>query len=459
MLKKIKKWITSTLICLLAMTSVAVFPAHAEEDPFAADNAEIKTNIAKVIASLRDNKKDNSADTLQAILDVLETKENETLSSVEDAENIIIGVLESEDVLNAKKWTTMSQDKLMLQVDWLNQMNEAVGAYGFSRNKWSYVNYFDETGETSGDVTKEEDTGDEAQEKSEKASRMIQRLRWAKKDKYSTINLVSILEKYESTFGSIMGILQSISAALLVAFGCSNLLKLSSDRTISTDAITREFLKIIFGLWFLFNYQYFAIMVMRVGAFITETFLDASQMEAATAESTTYILRHGILKSLEQMMINGKADTYLSGLSNAATGVYGSITSEGTGILEDIGTTLCKLFGGAGGLIGGNSLVSLSINWVVFSVMLELGIRYIFTPIAIADLYSEGFRSNGARWLKKMASCALTGALLYLVLYGSNVIKLQMTGFHPIQLTAVNLTMCGSFIKMRQIADEIVGVR
>ena len=444
----------SLMLMLCSITSFA-----ATTDPFKDADAQIKTRLQTIVEELRDGNNSDSADKLEAVIESLDELDDneEDLKSAEAAINMISAVMKSTKVSETTGWTNVgNSSRTMMQVSWINQFGECAAPYGFNTHKYEYTTDIYTGEDIAGDTG---EVLDSAANDALNSSDMVQKLRWTKKDDQSKVNIVSVIERYETQFSSVSALLQSISAALLIAFGCSNLLKMTQDRMISQDAITREFVKIIFGLWFIFNYKYFTILALRIGTYFTEVFLDITNQQQAISDYSVSTLRHCIWQSLDNMMSNGKAENWFKGLANTATGAYEVIASEKDPWYTQIGTAICSAFGGISGAALGGTLVNLSINWVVFAVLIELGIRYIFTPIAIADLYSEGFHSNGMRWIKKMIACALTGGLVYLVMFGANVLKTQLTGFHPMQLTAINLTMCGAFVKMRQIADEIVGVR
>ena len=53
----------------------------------------------------------------------------------------------------------------------------------------------------------------------------------------------------------------------------------------------------------------------------------------------------------------------------------------------------------------------------LISRMIELGIRYMFAPIAIADVFSHGGGSTGARYLKKFGAVSLSGAVYLAIIY------------------------------------------
>ena len=130
--------------------------------------------------------------------------------------------------------------------------------------------------------------------------------------------------------------------------------------------------------------------------------------------------------------------------------------------IGNVTSGLASMFGqGFDTLTGmlGNGIVQLASSLAVYSVAIEIGVRYAFTPIAIADLYSEKFRSSGMQWLKKLLACALTGAVMYVVIYSADIFKNAVGAtFSVITNTAINLTMIGMLFRARQIANDIVGV-
>lgn len=447
---------------ILAFTLQGV-TAFAADDPFANENAKIKTELTDIVNKLNDSEQEESAKKLQAIIDALDAADDDDdkLQDAESAKDLIISVMENESVMDAlgAGKNKYQSNLVVIEKQWINNLGDAIATYGFSLNK-----YEDFTSEDNSYLIDTGSGSDTEAAKADKSSKMIQKLRWGQKDGDSRVNIVGLLKRFEEgKFAAISTILQSISAALVVAFGAANLLKLSSDRMASYDGVLREFAKIIFGVWFIFNYRYFTILILRIGTYFTEIILDGVTFDTEQSQIAA-TLRYGLWKSLEGLMSDGSADSILHGVSSAASNVLGytgvSEKLSGWDYLQEI---IAKAFGGvtsvAGGTAIGGTIVNLAINWVVFAILIELAIRYVFTPIAIADLYSEGFHSNGMRWLKKMLSCCLAGGLIYISMYAANILKVQLVGIHPIQTAAINLTMIGFFAKSRQIADEIVGVR
>ena len=124
----------------------------------------------------------------------------------------------------------------------------------------------------------------------------------------------------------------------------------------------------------------------------------------------------------------------------------------------DAASSLSGIFGSITGLFG-NGIVQIASSLVIYAVVIELVVRYLFTPLAIADLYSEKWRSNGWMWLKKLFAVSMQGAVIFLIIYVTDIFKDGLgASFSVITNTAINLTMIGMFAKSRQIANDIIGV-
>ena len=61
-------------------------------------------------------------------------------------------------------------------------------------------------------------------------------------------------------------------------------------------------------------------------------------------------------------------------------------------------------------------------------------------------------------YLKKLFACSMQGAVIFMIIYAVNALKMSLATFDPITLTAINLTMIGMFAKSRQIANDAIGV-
>lgn len=119
-------------------------------------------------------------------------------------------------------------------------------------------------------------------------------------------------------------------------------------------------------------------------------------------------------------------------------------------------------------------LVTIGGYFVVFSVLFELMLRRLFTPFAICDIYGEGLRSPGMRYLKKYLAIFIKIAVIFATCYiigvtqamivpatdaGLKAFFKNMTstiGFN-LMVIALNFTGIGVMLKGGEIANDIVG--
>lgn len=243
-------------------------------------------------------------------------------------------------------------------------------------------------------------------------------------------------------FSVFTGIVSSIAVALTIAFGCSNLLMMTSDRNLSDEALIREFGKMLFGIWFIFNYKFFALLVIRLGTIVTEKVLIAD-----FTSNRGLIVYKCLCQSIVEL-VEEKGNIF-NLTTFTTTGSAG--TGEGIGNVISNGLSIVTSFVGGG-------ITQLASSLVIYSIVVEIGVRYLFTPLAIADLYSEKFRSNGWMWIKKLFACALQGAVVYAIIFATHALKNSFISTDITTVTAINLTMIGMFAKSRQIANDIIGV-
>ncbi len=114
-----------------------------------------------------------------------------------------------------------------------------------------------------------------------------------------------------------------------------------------------------------------------------------------------------------------------------------------------------------------------------YSLLIEIGVRRALTPLAVADIYGEGFRSTGARWLKKYAACfvrigiAVMVCALGIVVMGllahqtfgagstdKDADSQLMSGMleYLIKVVVVNFTVISVIGKTGEYANEALGV-
>lgn len=107
----------------------------------------------------------------------------------------------------------------------------------------------------------------------------------------------------------------------------------------------------------------------------------------------------------------------------------------------------------------------LAVKMVAFSIILELGVRRIFFPLAIVDVYGEGMRSSGMRYMKKYLACWVRMSLCIAVAYLGNVLIATVntsgiidTSNAFINQIAIGYTTIAVMLKGQDVANDIVGV-
>lgn len=105
----------------------------------------------------------------------------------------------------------------------------------------------------------------------------------------------------------------------------------------------------------------------------------------------------------------------------------------------------------------------LSISIVCWSRILDIAIRAMFAPIGMSDLVSEGMRGKGFKYLKKLISSALQGAVIIGVVKAYGIINKAVRDaggigepwIIPVLLAFVVLSLT---FKSKTVADDIVGL-
>lgn len=314
---------------------------------------------------------------------------------------------------------------------WKSQFRKEAEAYGIE-----YGKTFSNQGSTAEEI--------------ENASIKVNLLTWDRDKKNNGTALANlekgVVMKFLRAFDSFSGFTtwtRGIAIALTITFGCSTIMTMTMDRNASMETLQRELIKILFGVWVIMNYKFFALLIIRLGTIITErvmitdfssakgkyVYLTMCQSFSELVQESPNISGFGILQ------MQGQGNYVGSGLGNAVSNFFSTISN----------------------FVGGG-LTQLASSLTVYAVVIEIGLRYMFTPIAIADLYSERFRSNGWMWLKKLFAVSMQGAVIFMIIYSVDVLKNAIDTASIITNTAINLTMIGMFAKSRQIANDIIGV-
>lgn len=115
-------------------------------------------------------------------------------------------------------------------------------------------------------------------------------------------------------------------------------------------------------------------------------------------------------------------------------------------------------------------LMCIVAQFIAFSILIELGVRKAFAPFAIVDIYSEGMRSPGMRYLKRYLATFLKIAVCLLVCYlgielmgisaQDNIANFDSLGDclqYIFRIIAINFTVLGVMAKAGEYANDVVG--
>lgn len=113
-------------------------------------------------------------------------------------------------------------------------------------------------------------------------------------------------------------------------------------------------------------------------------------------------------------------------------------------------------------------LLCLAGKFVIYQIVIEIGLRRIFAPLAISEIYQDGLRSPGMRYLKKLAAAMLKCLICVVVVVF--VADIQMSMLHGIETGTgdgvsgyivtcllLGLTSIGTMMKCGELANDIVG--
>lgn len=269
---------------------------------------------------------------------------------------------------------------------------------------------------------------------------------------------------------NVMGICMAFAASLCIAFGIGDILQQATEKSASTEALWRSFLKMCCGLFIIYNCLYIAAVIIYVGDVILTTALNATTgAGAADTEayrthmalwlSVTSIEKSGGFSLLAKTAGSGNAGVFSTAFNAAIASIGNAVPGILAGISASLGGPILSLIT----KIAGSAIISFVISLTVYAVAIDIGVRFVFTPLAVADLFSERFRSTGIRWLKSLAAAALQGVIIYvIVIVGTQLREILesgalIPGFSPVTSCIVNLTMIGLFVKSGNIAREVIG--
>jgi len=273
-----------------------------------------------------------------------------------------------------------------------------------------------------------------------------------------------------TALSNVMGICMAFAASLCIAFGIGDIIQQATEKSASTEALWRAFLKMCIGLFIICNCLYIAAVIIYVGDVILTTALNATN-SAAVVDTGAYRTHMALWLSVSSIEKSGGFSLLAKTAGSGNAGVFSTAFNAA---IAWVGDQMPAVFSGISTVLGGpilslitklagSAIISFVISLTVYAVAIDIGVRFVFTPLAVADLFSERFRSTGVRWLKSLAAAALQGVIIYvIVIVGTQLREILesgalIPGFSPVTSCIVNLTMIGLFVKSASIAREIVG--
>ena len=224
------------------------------------------------------------------------------------------------------------------------------------------------------------------------------------------------------------------------------------------------------GLFIIYNSLYIAAVIIYVGDVILTAALNATN-SAVAADTGAYRTHMALWLSVSSIEKSGGFSLLAKTAGSGNAGVFSTAFNAA---IAWVGNQMPEVFAGISTVLGGpvlslitklagSAIISFIISLTVYAVAIDIGVRFVFTPLAVADLFSEKFRSTGVRWLKSFAASALQGVIIYvIVIVGTQLREILesgalIPGFSPVTSCIVNLTMIGLFVKSAGIAREITG--
>lgn len=113
------------------------------------------------------------------------------------------------------------------------------------------------------------------------------------------------------------------------------------------------------------------------------------------------------------------------------------------------------------------AIIKVVAQFLIIQIVLEIGLRKIFLPLAIAEIYQEGLRSPGVRYLKRLISVFIKLAVCIAVTMVIQTVTATLIGQlgtdekgvmdYLMTCVLVNFTAVGLMFKGSEIANDVLG--
>ena len=100
-------------------------------------------------------------------------------------------------------------------------------------------------------------------------------------------------------------------------------------------------------------------------------------------------------------------------------------------------------------------LLTVIYKFMIYGRVIEIAVRALFAPVAMANIYQGGLNSSGMRYLKKFLAICLQGAIMYACVIVTVTIQSNIGDLEGLILALVSISV---MIKSKSWANDVVGV-
>lgn len=303
----------------------------------------------------------------------------------------------------------------------------------------------------------------------DKASAKIQLLTWdgvtegASDDltlKQHQGQLYTLIAKSTSLYGKsdgssmpIFSYMQYIGTILMFVYFFKEINDLEETRAMSDEEILRAFIKFLLALTVMWHIDYIALLLVRLACYINSAFIGQSLTQNQIIIDSSGNAQLALIDSLFKTRKDIPADG-IKGLTKVAAAIGSDYVST-SGFLSGLTDMLNGFMSSTINVIG-NGFFQLASSLPIYGVLVESIIRFLFSPIYIADLASTERHPHGYEQLKKLVACIVSGTIMFLIIYLCDFLK---TNLDTMSHFWVNLTCLGMLAKAKSLAFEMFGCR
>lgn len=260
------------------------------------------------------------------------------------------------------------------------------------------------------------------------------------------VNTTTNVAKFMSPYIGFYNVLKIMGATIILALALSRVFTNIDKGTDPMEAVFKVLIEIaIAGI--------FCMYIDKIFSILTQLGLELCKLLGDGGITSTEILsQNGVVEfPVESWDLVAKlsSDDFADKIDDGSAELF-----------ETIAITMDLLFPWVAMLI-----MKIVAKFAVYQVAIEIMIRRFFAPIAVVDVYQEGIRSPGARYIKKYFATVLKLLMIVFICIltndlGQNLLedKENMTAWtYMSSLILVNLTGISLFFKTAEYTNDIVG--